>query len=97
METLFGYVYRQAWDGLCGCERQVLLQIAAAQTSRLDAQTIEVTGRSICGCSHEVTAAALRRLIQANLVYTVGDLDTCHYRLHSLTRTFLQRVAKRWL
>jgi hypothetical protein len=97
METLFGYIYRQAWDGLCESDRCVLLQVAAAETGRLDAETIEAICRSACDCSQEVTAAALRRLIQANLVYTVSDLDNCHYRLHSLTRTFLQQIAPRWL
>jgi hypothetical protein len=97
METLFGYVYGQAWEGLCECERSVLLHIAAAKTSSLDTETIEPICRSICGCSPEATAGVLQRLIQANLVYTVSDLDHCHYRLHSLTRAFLQHVAARRL
>jgi hypothetical protein len=97
MDTLFGYVYRQAWDGLCKSDRCVLLQVAAADTKGLDAETIEALCRSACDCSQAVTAAALRRLVQANLVFTVSDLDSCHYRLHSLTRTFLQQVAARWL
>jgi hypothetical protein len=93
LQTLFDYIYRQVWDELCELDRRVLLVVASAQVTDLDAPTLG----AVCGLPVAEVTAALQRLIQANLVYTQGDLDTCRYRVHSLTYRFLQGMATGWL
>jgi hypothetical protein len=93
LEKLFDYIYRQAWEGLSAIDRRVLLSVCSTQVTDLDAASLGV----VCGLDPAATAAALQRLIQANLVYMEGDLHTCRYRVHSLTYRFLQGVATRWL
>ncbi|MFN8469733.1 MAG: NB-ARC domain-containing protein [Caldilineaceae bacterium] len=91
--TLFGYIYRQAWEGLSTVERQVLLAVCSAQVTDLDAASLG----ALCGLDAGTTTAALQRLIQANLVYMEGDLDSCRYRVHNLTYRFLRTVAAGWM
>jgi hypothetical protein len=93
LQTLFDYIYRQAWDSLGELDRRVLLVVAATQVTDLDAGTLGV----VCGLPLEQVTAALQRLIQANLVYVQGDLDTCCYRVHSLTYRFLQGFVGGWM
>ena len=91
--TMFGYIYRQAWEGLTTVDRQVLLAVCAAQVTDLDAASLG----ALCGLDAGATTAALQRLIQANLVFMEADLDTCRYRVHYLTYRFLQAVAAGWM
>ena len=91
--TLFGYIYRQVWEGLSTVDRQVLLAVCSAQVTDLDAASLG----ALCGLDAAATTAALQRLIQANLVYMEGDLHACRYRVHYLTYRFLQTVAADWM
>jgi hypothetical protein len=93
LRPLFDYIYRQIWDELSDLDRRVLLVVASAQVTDLDAPTLG----AVCSLPVGEVTAALQRLIQANLVYTQGDLDTCRYRVHSLTYRFLQGLAASWL
>lgn len=93
LQPLFDYIYRQVWEGLGEIERRVLLVVAAAQVTDLDAATLG----TVCSLPVGDVIAALQRLIQANLVCMQGDLDTCRYRVHSLTYRFLQGLAAGWL
>ncbi len=91
--TMFGYIYRQAWEGLTAVDRHVLLAVCAAQVTDLDAASLG----ALCGLDADVTTTALQRLIQANLVFMESDLDTCRYRVHYLTYRFLQTAAAGWM
>ena len=91
--TMFGYIYRQAWEGLTTVDRQVLLAVCSAQVTDLDAASLG----ALCGLDPGRTTAALQRLIQANLVYMEGDLHACRYRVHYLTYRFLRTVAAGWM
>jgi hypothetical protein len=91
--TLFGYIYRQVWEGLATVDRQVLLAVCSAQVTDLDAASLG----ALCGLDADRTTTALQRLIQANLVYMEGDLDACRYRVHNLTYRFLQTMAASWM
>lgn len=91
--TLFGYIYRQVWEGLGAVDRRLLLAVCSAQVTDLDATTLG----AVCGLGPGATAAALQRLIQANLVFMEGDFDTCRYKVHNLTYRFLQTVAASWM
>ena len=66
--TMFGYIYRQAWEGLTTVDRQVLLAVCSAQVTDLDAASLG----ALCGLDAGATTAALQRLIQANLVFMEG-------------------------
>jgi hypothetical protein len=90
--ALFGYIYRQVWDGLTDLDRRLLLAVCSAQVTDLDAATLG----TICGMDQAATTAALQRLIQSNLVFMEGDLDTCRYRVHNLTYRFLETLAANW-
>ncbi len=91
--AMFGYIYRQAWDGLTTVDRQVLLAVCSAQVTDLDAASLG----ALCGLDTGTTTTALQRLIQANLVFMDADLATCRYRVHYLTYRFLQSVAAGWM
>ena len=91
--TMFGYIYRQAWEGLTAVDRQVLLAVCSAQVTDLDAASLG----ALCGLDLDATTTALQRLIQANLVFMEADLDTCRYRVHYLTYRFLRTVAAGWM
>lgn len=92
-ETLFCYIYRQAWEGLRQADRHVLLALCATQATELDAEALAL----LCGLDEATITAALQRLIQANLVAMQGDLNTSHYRVNRLTYRFVQGWAAQWL
>jgi hypothetical protein len=91
--TLFGYIYHQAWQQLTSLERRVLLAVCSAQVTDLDAATLG----KVCGLDEGTITDALQRLIQSNLVFMEGDLETCRYRAHNLTYRFLETAAASWM
>lgn len=93
VETLYTYIYRQAWNQLNAMTRQVflaLLLVAEGQGS-LDhlAELSEVDESGV--------RDALDWLVRLNLVDRQGSLQVQSYSIHPLTRTFLQRQAQLWL
>ncbi len=84
--ALFDYIYWQAWEALGEQDRQVLLAVAAGPASGSIASDLAAA----CALDQTQLMSTLQRLIRANLLYPVSDLDTCCYCAHSLTRLFLR-------
>ena len=92
VESLYTFIYRQAWDGLDELARNVLLAMPLVPPHGEDLAYLE-------GVSH-IPSHDLRRaldmLVTRNLVDSRGDMFTRVYSIHSLTRTFLQKQVARW-
>ena len=92
VESLYSFIYRQAWDGLDELARNVLLAMPLVPPHGEDLAYLE-------GVSH-IPSHDLRRaldmLVTRNLVDSRGDMFERTYSIHSLTRTFLQKQVAQW-
>lgn len=92
VESLYTFIYRQAWESLDEVSRRVLLAMPLTNVRGESEEYIQ----SVCQLSHEEVTDALQRLITLNLIRTADDLHQKRYLIHSLTRTFLQEQVARW-
>jgi hypothetical protein len=92
VESLYTFIYRQAWESLDETSHRVLLAMPLVNVRGDSEETI----RSICGLAHDDVTNALQRLITLNLVRATGDLNQKRFYIHGLTRTFLQEQVARW-
>lgn len=92
VESLYTFIYRQAWESLDEASRRVLLAMPLTNIRGESKEYIQ----SVCQLAPEEVASALQRLITLNLVRTTGELLHKRYFIHSLTRTFLQEQVARW-
>jgi len=92
VESLYAFIYQQAWEGLDENSRRVLLAMPMVNV-RGDSEEF-IT--ALCDLASDAVRSALHRLITLNLIQTTGDLHHNRYYVHSLTRTFLQEQVARW-
>jgi hypothetical protein len=93
VESMYTYIYRQAWDTLAPVERHVLLAMAAVD---VEGATIDYI-RDLAELGERETYDALRKLVLRCLVELRGDVRHARrYAIHSLTRSFLYEQVARW-
>ncbi|MCP4289823.1 MAG: hypothetical protein GY792_36290 [Gammaproteobacteria bacterium] len=92
VETLYRFIYRQAWGHLAERERQVLLAmpLVPVQGGSLGFLT------GLVELERGQVVTALNTLVKLNLINAVGGLTERRYTIHNLTRTFLQKQVARW-
>jgi len=93
IENLYTYIYRHAWQSLTEEERDVLLIMLLVNPDGDELATIaEVGGQPMEKVSHK-----LNRLVTLNLIDVHGTTaNQRSYRIHSLTRTFLDDDILKW-
>ncbi len=92
VESLYTYIYQQAWRSLDETSQHVLLSMPLVNVHGEDLAYIA----AVSGVAPEQTAEALRKLVTLNLVIVLGDLQRRRYTIHNLTRSFLQEQVARW-
>ncbi len=92
VESLYTYIYQQAWRSLDATSQQVLLSMPLVNIHGEDLAYIA----AISAVAPEQAAEALRKLATLNLVISLGDLQQRRFSIHGLTRTFLQEQVARW-
>lgn len=90
VETLYTYIYWQAWHLLDEAGQQLLLAMPLAQRGTL--KHIAATS----GLDFRALSEAIARLIRLSLVEVSGSVDQRRYRIHWLTETFLLNEVVKW-
>lgn len=98
VEELYTYIYRKAWEGLDEAAQLTwlampLLHEKSATLAEIVSAMDDLGNRP----DEHGVRYALERLVQLNLVDAQSDLNTPHYSIHPLTRTFLQEQIGKWL
>lgn len=93
VESLYTFIYRQAWDRLDERTRKVLLALPLIADGQGSLEHLA----DLCGVDAAGLRDALALLVTLNLVNRYGDPSDPHYYLHSLTRTFLHTQVLKWL
>lgn len=90
IESLYTYIYWQAWHTLQPASRQALLVMPLVQDGALD-QLLALSRLEL----HELNQA-LQQLASLSLIQVGGDLEERRYTIHRLTETFLLTEAIKW-
>jgi hypothetical protein len=90
IESLYTYIYWQAWHTLHTASQQVLLVMPLVQDGTLD-QLLVLSQLELNELSQ-----ALQQLASLSLVQVGGDLEERRYTIHRLTETFLLNEAIKW-
>ncbi|MCB9151341.1 MAG: hypothetical protein H6641_21510 [Caldilineaceae bacterium] len=91
-ETLYRFIYQNAWENLDESARQIwLLMPLWSESSATLENLTEFSGLSI-----DKVQEALEQLTLQNLINCSGTLYERRYSLHSLTRSFLHEQVARW-
>lgn len=93
VENLYTYLYRWAWDHLDERGRRVLLAMSLVKAQ---GDTLDFVA-AVCDLPPAQVSGTLQQLLVLNLVYTLGDMHTRYYAIHSLTRSFLHEQVARWM
>jgi len=91
IDTLYTFIYWQAWHMLDATSQQTLLVMPLAQDSTLDQL------RVLSNLDLEQLIQALEQLTMLSLVQVGGELDERRYSIHRLTETFLLTEAINWM
>ncbi len=92
VENLYTYIYHHAWQSLTEIERDVLLIMPLVHPDGDELANIaEIGGKSV-----ETIRQTLNRLVTLNLIDVHGAANQRRYRIHGLTRTFLDENISKW-
>lgn len=91
-ESLYVYIYRQAWERLDEVARLTLLALPLAPPAGVDLADLA----AISEIEQGDLTQALHQLVRLSLVDLRGDLHHRRYSIHNLTRTFLHEQVIRW-
>jgi hypothetical protein len=92
VESLYTYLYFQAWKHLDEVAQQVFLAMPLVSDAGGDMRLL----MSMVEMPSERIRPALKQLVSLNLVDVGGSLMTPRYTIHNLTRTFLQKQIAKW-
>ncbi len=90
IDTLYTYIYWQAWHTLDAASQQTLLVMPLAQDGDLE-QLLVLSQLELDDLSQ-----ALQQLATLSLIQIGGNLEERHYTIHRLTETFLLNEAIKW-
>lgn len=92
IENLYTHIYWNAWKNLDETAREIWLLMPIANGRGMDSiRLAELAGEDAGDLRN-----ALDALVTLNLVERRGGLDETLYRIHPLTRTFLQNQVLQW-
>lgn len=91
-DSLYTYIYREAWDQLDEIARHLLIMMPLVRDHGKSAEYLIKNTKLDPDDLHD----ALGTLVQLNLVECRGGLNQRLYTIHSLTRTFLQKQVLKW-
>ncbi len=92
VENLYTYIYRHVWQSLTEAEREVLLIMPLVDPDGDDLATIAEMGEQPV----DTIRWRLNRLVMLNLIDVHGEVNQRRYRIHGLTRTFLNDDILKW-
>ncbi len=92
IETLFRFIYQQAWESLDDLSRQIFLYMPLASSQ---GDTLALIEQTLSLPKPEIIAG-LQTLIEMNLVNVNRSAPDYRYSIHNLTRTFLLNDAINW-
>jgi tetratricopeptide (TPR) repeat protein len=84
--NLFTYIYQHAWRNLSAAEKMVLLAMTLVNPQGDDLATVA----ALSGHDEGIVAQTFNRLVTFSLIDVLRVANGLRYRIHSLTRTFLQ-------
>jgi len=91
IQRLYDFIYQRAWQSLNAAAQQVLLAMILLPPTGGTRQQLEAITQLDGGVVHD----ALDVLVQRNLIDYHPLATPGLYTIHSLTRTFLQQIARR--
>jgi hypothetical protein len=91
-ENLYTYVYRHAWQSLTEIERTVLLIMPLVNPDGEELPFIAAVGDKPI----ETVSDTLNRLVTLSLIDVKAAGNHPRYRIHGLTRTFLEDDILKW-
>lgn len=91
-EDLYNYIYWASWHALSPDAQQLLQAMSLVGTGGGELDQIV----AVAQLPEDVTRSALRELLRASLVNTVGTLQKQRYSIHTLTETFLMHEVLKW-
>lgn len=92
-QSLYTYVYEQAWQSLDPLAQQVLKLFPMANPSGEEIDNLADAG----GLSVDEIRSSLNHLVRLNLVDARGGLTERRYSIHGLTRAFLHERVLGWM
>jgi hypothetical protein len=91
-ENLYTYIYRHAWQSLTEIERTVLLIMPLVNPDGEELPFIAAVGNKPV----ETVSDTLNRLVTLSLIDVKAAGNHPRYRIHGLTRTFLEDDILKW-
>jgi hypothetical protein len=92
VETLYTYIFWQAWERLDPLSRDVWLILPLGNPGGDDLAYLAEVG----DLAEDTVRMALNKLVTYNLVDARGGVEDRRYSIHGLTRTFLKEQVARW-